>query len=195
MGKLKAHQEELEYKKELAAKKARRKKEAIEKARETLKYKGFHVVEYNESLHFRVEGVYDFYPTTGRFKHMHWVNVRGRGLDEFIEVLEQEKTDKIVYSFCPSCRSRYPHRESEKFSHCNRCFTKKSVAEAEARRVRLEAERAAAHDEPEVVEFIADWETPCSTCDQVPSIKNMDMCAACTFGEAQAQQDLMEGRL
>ncbi|GEM_PF-3976026 len=38
----------------------------------------------------------------------------------------------------------------------------------------------------------ADWEHECEVCGQVPSIKETGMCAVCTFGEADAQFELIE---
>lgn len=43
--------------------------------------------------------------------------------------------------------------------------------------------------------MIADWNTECIVCGQVPSIQDMDMCAACTFGSASAQQELINGEM
>ncbi len=42
---------------------------------------------------------------------------------------------------------------------------------------------------------VADWETECDCCGQVPTIRDVGMCAACTFGEADAQQELINGEM
>lgn len=42
--------------------------------------------------------------------------------------------------------------------------------------------------------MIADWVNSCECCGQTPIIKDMGMCAVCVFGEADAQQELIDGK-
>lgn len=41
----------------------------------------------------------------------------------------------------------------------------------------------------------ADWENECDCCGQTPIIRDMGMCATCVFGEADAQQELIDGKM
>lgn len=193
MGKMKAHQQNQDW---MDHREERRlqKQEMIKIAREALNAKGYSFTEHNESFHFIVMGTYHFYPSTGLYKHKKWVSVRGRGLESLLNTLETEKMDKVTFSFCPRCKSKYPHRSDHTQERCNRCINKDNAEEQRQRRAAIEAARVAIRD-AEKIEFVADWDTPCTTCEQVPSIKGHEMCAVCTFGEAQAQQDLIEGKL
>lgn len=40
--------------------------------------------------------------------------------------------------------------------------------------------------------MLANWKLECDCCGQVPTIEGLEMCAVCTFGEAEAQQELIE---
>lgn len=42
---------------------------------------------------------------------------------------------------------------------------------------------------------VADWESDCDCCGQIPTISGMGMCAVCVFGEADAQQELINGEM
>lgn len=42
---------------------------------------------------------------------------------------------------------------------------------------------------------VANWEIECDCCGQIPTIQDTGMCATCTFGEADAQQELINGEM
>lgn len=203
MGKLSENQLEIEeaeeYNRLLAEKnskeRAARKASQIANARSTFDAHKIEYRELNKGYHFRV-GNYDYYPTTSRFKHVYWKEIRGHGIKQLIQLIGKDKVDKVVYTFCGNCKAKFPHRASENPLRCNACINKANAAEQRQRLARMEAERIAARDaEATVVKMEADWDNPCSTCGQTPIIKGFDICAVCTFGEADAQQELIDGDL
>lgn len=59
-------------------------------ARDALAAEGFHWVEFNDGMHLRVNGRYDFYPTTGLYIHCK-TGVRGRGVRGLIRAINKDE--------------------------------------------------------------------------------------------------------
>lgn len=150
-----------------------RKAENARQALNELTSRGLSYQSFNKGYHIRVRN-HDFYPTTGLFKHCK-TGTKGRGVKNLIESIAADSgAATITYHFCTTCKQRFPLQDYEQRDNCLACIKKYNIEQPE----------------PETIEMQPDWQTECDCCGQVPTIKGMDMCAACTFGEASAQEEL-----